>query len=182
MRDRDYLQALYDGDTFIFASAFCAVLDVKKTQDDAYMILTDTGVYYVYVYGDKRITVSYPKTCHTMFLYQGTDIDMSSSQGKKYDASGRLSIDCSAKIISDNVFRMEYPDGCITHWRVKQTKEDIKKNMQKLINDKSIMSGLNVLADASIIWANTLDSKYVAKLTCEAWSCKVGSEEPVYAE
>ena len=85
----------------------------------------------------------------------------------------------SGRILTDNIVRIEYQNGCITHWRVKLKKRDCDKNLRAAITDgRSRRSA----ADGSVIWqSGALPAKEMSRYL--SWDMDNNTAgEPVYPE
>lgn len=80
----------------------------------------------------------------------------------------------SGRILTDNIIRMEYANGCVEHWKIRASKEDIEKN--KKINSADEPS-------RRLIWWNGIkkEPSLVNNETVKAWDYNDNSSvEPVY--
>lgn len=80
----------------------------------------------------------------------------------------------SGKILTDNIIRMEYANGCVEHWKIRLSKEDIEKN--KKINSADE-------PNKRLIWWNGIkkEPSLVNNETVKAWDYNDNSSvEPVY--
>ncbi len=128
--------------------------DIAITADGIYMIATDELVFYTTCDG-KRIVSE---------LYGGNRIYF---LGAKRPAGIR--------ILTDNVIRAEYDNGCIEHWKVRLSEEDVEKNMEKFKIDEKEKH----LADRCLLWSNGKTSKSISQAM---WCYYESEEEPAYKE
>ncbi len=141
--------------------------DVAITSDGRYMVACTDRTDYVTVTKDRIIAENYA--------------------GDRRFGSQMVLKPVSCKILSDNVVRLEYRNGCVEHWRVRLSDEDIEKNVQKWEEYYKKRGSKNILRLAGskhLVWCNDSGKGkgYVYKGGEEAWDYHTGGPEPVYED
>ncbi|MBQ9359277.1 MAG: hypothetical protein IJT95_07015 [Abditibacteriota bacterium] len=140
--------------------------DVAITSDGRYMIACVDCTYYVTVTKDRIISE----------LYAGE---------RRLDGQMKWEyMPVSCRILTDNIVRLEYKDGCIEHWRVRLSDEDIRKNREKwekVLIDRGIKNTISA-GSKHLVWCNGEGKGYVYKVNEESWDYSESKTEPVYKE
>ena len=138
--------------------------DVAITSDGRYMIACLDNTNYVTVTKDRIISELYAG--ERRFGGQNIGRDMP----------------VSCRILTDNIVRLEYKDGCIEHWRVRLSDEDVQKNREKWATyyEKYGIKDGRIGGSKHLIWCNGVGKGYVFKGSEESWEYSENGEEPVY--
>lgn len=130
----DNLEVLKDGGKTVWVSARRSFLDVTRS-GNGYVVLSNGGVDYVSFEGGKRVSDYYVKP------FTGADYPYEAKRADK-EMSGRM--------LTDNIARIEYPNGCLTHWKIKLTKEECDRNIDGIEIDVPN----HQKSRASVVWYN----------------------------
>ncbi len=156
----DYLEVLKDGDKTVWVSARRSFLDVKR-YGNGYMILSNGGVDYITYEQGKRFSDYYVKPFN----------------GGRYPFEAMPEYrPVSGRILTANIVRIEYPSGCVAHWKIKLTKEDCDKN----IASREIESPNRFKAGASVVWHNGAGNEVGKNYRLPAWDFSESPKEPEY--
>ncbi|MBP5274336.1 MAG: hypothetical protein ILO36_05310 [Abditibacteriota bacterium] len=178
------LTVVKDNGKIIWYDSGTELGDVAITPDGRYMISTAEGEFYVTVTDDRIISESYTP------FERGFMNNMAGQSRWPF-------IPVSCRILTDNIVRLEYQDGCVEHWKVRLSEEDMEKNAigwnefyERSGNKRRLKRAYN-----HIIWSNEKghgtgiaplfnrrDNKKDVpdKETLLAWDYQGGGKEPVY--
>ncbi len=155
-----YLEVLKDGDKTVWVSARRSFLDVKR-YGKGYMVLSNGGVDYITYEQGKRVSDYYVKPFN----------------GGRYPFEAMPEYrPVSGRILTANIVRIEYPSGCVAHWKIKLTKEDCDKN----IASREIESPNRFKAGASVVWHNGAGNEVGKNYRLPAWDFSESPKEPEY--
>ncbi|MBQ9358811.1 MAG: hypothetical protein IJT95_04645 [Abditibacteriota bacterium] len=129
--------------------------DVSVTDFGRYMIACTDCTDYVTVTKDRIIAESYA--------------------GDRRFIGQNMKKPVSCRILTDNIVRLEYRDGCVEHWRVCVSDADAAKNKAKWATSK-----LHSPHSKHLIWSNGKGKGYIYRGSEEAWDYTEGEAEPVY--
>ena len=137
------------------------ILDIKKVNDDSYIVacLPEMGIMVDYVHLDNKIPVI-------------------ERYAMPFDSfgSGYIAIPISARILKDDIIRLEYKDGAIEHWKIKQTKTDFDKN-----RESKEMGNIHYGDDALVWWNGVGKGSPLNHVKAKAWDYDEDtSTEPTY--
>ena len=152
------LEVVKDGNRVIWASNEIRFVGAER-RGKGYIIIDDLGVGYLSYKGNTLISEYYRKdftNSHDYIKYQ------------------RESPILSGRMLTDNIVRIEYKDGTVTHWKVKLTKEDCDRDLEVYKNGSDPD---NQWAPGSVIWQNGQPQK----LTRISWDFNADpKKEPSY--
>ncbi len=90
-------------------------------------------------------------------------------------------IPATAELLTDNIIRLRYDDGCIEHWKLTLTPEDVRKNTALYKGDNEALrktSGFKAL-----VWKNDKGEGNEFSDNAKAWDFDPdASREPVYED
>ena len=129
------LEVVKDGNRVIWASSEIRFVAVYR-RGNGYIIIDDDGVGYLSYKGNTLISEYYQKG----FTNSGDYV--------KYERESPI---LSGRMLTDNIVRIEYKDGTVTHCKVKLTKEDCEKNLKV---HKNGTESDKYSPGASLIWHN----------------------------
>ncbi len=152
------LEVVKDKGRVIWASSEMRFVSVQR-RGKGYIVIDDQGIGFLAYKGNTLISEYYPKYFAGAFSYI-----------ESHSESPIL----SARMLTDNIVRIEFKNGLITHWKVKLTKEDCDKNLK---SDKNGNEFDHQRAEGSVIWHNGK----INKLYFIAWDINTDtSREPKY--
>ncbi len=179
-----FLTVVKDNGRIIWYDSGTELGDIAITPDGRYMISTAEGEFYITVTEDRIIAESYTP-------FERGFMNSMASQSR-WDF---LPVSC--RILTDNIVRLEYLDGCVEHWKVCLSEEDVEKNSVRL-NEFYERSGNKRRVKRRynhIIWSNEkghgtgiaplfnrtdYNKDVPEKEALVAWNYQGGGQEPVY--
>ncbi len=124
--------------------------DIAITKDGRYMIATAWSVFYVYPDGDRLLSEMYSgNRVYSMIMDKPADV----------------------RILTDNIIRLQYPNGLVEHWKVRLSEEDVEKNLEKYKTDE------RHLADKCLLWSNGKKGGFKIQ---KMWCYNESDQEPTY--
>ena len=80
------------------------------------------------------------------------------------------------RILTDNIIRLQYPNGLVEHWKVRLSEEDIEKNMDKY--EKTFKKRERwVGGDKCLLWSNGKKGGFKIQ---KMWCYNESDQEPTY--
>ena len=139
--------------------------DVAITEDGRYFVSTAGSDYYVTV-TDERIIAE---------VYGGIR-----RFGHQVNAPIQRPVSC--RILTDNIVRLEYKDGCVEYWRTHIGEDAVLKNKEKwdTYYEKYGIKDGRIGGSKHLIWCNGVGKGYAYKGSEESWEYSENGEEPVY--